>query len=261
MKCAFAVAAVTFFLPGMPALAQQQAAPGGNILQLSLAALSQSQSAVDDVSLTGNVRRIAGSLDETGTCTLRMRESSGSRSDYSYPSGQLKELRSTNGSSIAGQWIGADGTAHSDAPHNLLTERAWFFPLNVIRHSLDTTHFQTVYVGSETLGDEAVQHFTYWRVISGPPESAAELQTLSRTEVYLDATTYLPVEITFNDHPDRDARTSIPVEVHYASYQVVDGTQIPFRIQQYRNHALSLDLQIETAVVNTGLSGTLFDLQ
>jgi hypothetical protein len=214
---------------------------------------------VDDATLTGNGRRIAGSTDENGTFTLRILDSSGSRGDYSYPSGKLIEIRSSP--ARAGQWIGADGTAHALASHNLFTEGAWFFPLTVVRHSLDATHYQTTFVGSETLDGEAVQHFRYWRISSASPADAAEIQDLSRTEIYLDATTYLPVRITFNDHPDRDARTSIPVEIRYSSYQPINGTQVPFEIQQYRNRALSLDLQVENAVLNTSIAASLFDLR
>jgi hypothetical protein len=250
---------LSFFLTGKELPAQQQGQGVESILQLSLSALSASSSSVEDATLTGNGHWIAGSTDENGTFTLRMLDSSGSRGDYAYPSGTMSEIRSYT--ARAGQWVGADGTAHALASHNLFTEGAWFFPLTVIRHSLDATHFQTTFVGAETLDGEAVQHFRYWRISSGSTADAAEIQDLSRTEIYLDATTYLPVRITFNDHPDRDARTSIPVEIRYSSYQPINGTQVPFEIQQYRNHALSLDLQVENAVLNTGIAASLFNLQ
>ena len=249
----------SFLLTGKELPAQQQSQGGESALQLSLAALSTSSTSVEDATLTGNGRRIAGSTDENGTFTLRMLDSSGSRGDFSYPSGTISEIRSS--ATRAGQWIGADGTAHALASHDLFTEGAWFFPLTVIRHSLDTTHYQTTFVGAETLDGEAVQHFRYTRTSSGSPATAAEIQDLSRTEIYLDATTYLPVRITFNDHPDRDARTYIPVEIRYSSYQPINGTQVPFEIQQYRNHALSLDLQVENATLNTSLAASLFNLQ
>jgi hypothetical protein len=256
------LAAVIFscLLAGKELHAQQQVQGGESALQLSLAALSaSSSSSVEDATLTGNGRRVAGSTDENGTFTLRMLDSSGSRGDYSYPSGTMSEVRSYT--ARAGQWIGADGTAHALASHNLFTEGAWFFPLTVIRHSLDTTHYQTTFVGAETLDGEAVQHFRYTRTSSGSPATVAEIQDLSRTEIYLDAMTHLPVRITFNDHPDRDARTSIPMEIRYSSYQPINGTQVPFEIQQYRNHALSLDLQVENAVLNTNIAASLFNLQ
>ena len=250
---------LSFLLTGKGLPAQQPSQGGESVLQLSLATLSTASTSVEDATLTGNGRRVAGSTDENGTFTLRMLDSSGSRGDYSYPSGTMSEIRSS--AAHAGQWIGADGTAHALASHNLFTEGAWFFPLTVIRHSLDTTHYQTTFVGSETLDGEAVQHFRYSLISSGSPASVAEIQNLSRTEIYLDATTYLPVRITFNDHPDRDARTSIPVEIRYSSYQPINGTQVPFEIQQYRNHALSLDLQVENAVLNTNIAASLFNLQ
>jgi hypothetical protein len=259
MSRILAVVILSFLLTGKGLPAQQQSQGGESALQLSLAALSTSSTSVQDATLTGNGRRVAGSTDENGTFTLRMLDSSGSRGDYSYPSGTMSEIRSS--AARAGQWIGANGTPHALASHDLFTEGAWFFPLTVIRHSLDATHYQTTFVAAETLDGEAVQHFRYSRISSGSPASVAEIQNLSRTEIYLDATTYLPVRITFNDHPDRDARTSIAMEIRYSSYQPIDGTQVPFEIQQYRNHALSLDLQVQNAVLNTSLAASLFHLQ
>ena len=112
---------LSFLLTGKELPAQQQGQGGENALQLSLAALSASSSSVEDATLTGNGRRIAGSTDENGTCTLRMLDSSG--------------------------------------------------------------------------------------------------------------------------------------------YQPINGTQVPFEIQQYRNHALSLDLQVENAVLNMNIAASLFNLQ
>jgi hypothetical protein len=126
---------LSFLLAGKELPAQQQGQGVESALQLSLSALSTSSTSVEDATLTGNGRRIAGSTDENGTFTLRMLDSSGSRGDYSYPSGKLIEIRSS--AARAGQWISADGTAHALASHNLFTEGAWFFPLAVIRHSLD----------------------------------------------------------------------------------------------------------------------------
>jgi hypothetical protein len=65
---------LSFLLTGkVPA--QQQGQGGESVLQLSLAALSTSSTSVEDATLTGNGRWIAGSTDENGTFTLRMLDS------------------------------------------------------------------------------------------------------------------------------------------------------------------------------------------
>jgi hypothetical protein len=162
---------------------------------------------------------------------------------------------------LAGQWIGPDGKVHGEANHTLLAEDSWFLPWLLVHHALDTTHYQLSYVGAETLGSEAVQHFSYWRFSSAPPESNEELKNLSRTEIYIDASSFLPVRITFDEHPDNDARAAIPVEVDYANYQTVNGTLIPYSIRKYRNHSLVLDLTVQSATVNSGINAGLFKLQ
>ena len=76
--------------------------------------------------------------------------------------------------------------------------------------------------------------------------------------MYLDSSSLLPVALSFNTHPDNNALLNIRVEVDLSNYQVVKGVQIPFRIQKFLNGSLFLDLTIQSASVNTGLTVAIF---
>jgi hypothetical protein len=76
----------------------------------------------------------------------------------------------------------------------------------------------------------------------------------------LDASTYLPVALTFNAHPDNDAGTNIPVEIDFSNYQQVNGVQIPFHVQKFLNGPLFLDVTVQSAVVNSGVPPSAFSV-
>src|SRR6267378_1735124 len=112
-------------------LAAQQTAMSSpqamQLLQQSLNTLAGGQT-LSDVTLSGTVRRIAGSDDESGTAVLKALASGAGRSDLSLSSGHRSEVQNYSATTAAGSWSGSDGASHSMAFHNLLTEPAWFFP-------------------------------------------------------------------------------------------------------------------------------------
>ncbi len=243
-----------------------------SILQNSLAALTGGQS-VTDVTLTGTARRIAGSDDESGSATLKALASGAARADLSLSSGSRSEIENLNvvaglqtgavsSPAPAGSWSGPDGVSHAVAFHNLLNERSWFFPAFAIGRRLANSNYVATYIGHETRNGQPVEHVSVSQTAPFADASGATLVAhLSQVDFFLDSTTFLPAAIAFNIHPDNNALLDIPVEVDFSGYQAVSGRQIPFHIQKFLNNSLLLDLQIQNATLNSGLSATLFNVQ
>jgi hypothetical protein len=226
------------------------------LLQSALAALTTG-APLQDVTLTGTAHRIAGSDDETGSATLKAIPGA-SRIDLNLSSGPRSEIQNVSGASPTGTWSGPDGVSHAIAFHNLLTDPAWFFPLFPISRGLATGYTAT-YIGQETRNGQAVHHISVAQTFTTPtPAGAPSLSHLSQIDFYLDAATLLPAAATFNIHPDNDQGRDFPIEVHFSNYQTVSGVQIPFHIQKFLNNGLILDLQFNSAAINTGLSATEF---
>jgi len=80
-------------------------------------------------------------------------------------------------------------------------------------------------------------------------------------DVYLASTTQLPYSLVFNNHPDNNMLLDISTEIRYSNYQTIGGAQIPMHVQKFINNSLALDLQFQSAVLNSGLSTNLFTVQ
>lgn len=249
--------------------AQQQPVPPSQAQAVALAtnalsALSGGQ-AISDVTLTGTATRIAGSDVGSGTVTLKALGSLDSRMDLSLSSGTRSEIRNASNGVPQGSWLAPNGSVNSMALHNCFTDAAWFFPAFTVLSLASSPYVTATYVGAETKNNLAVQHLHFASVsavqATGPAGlrgPVVSLATLSSTDVYLDSSSLLPVALAFNTHPDNDALTNIPVEIDFSNYQAVNGVQIPFHIQKFLNASLLLDLTIQAASLNSGLTDSAF---
>jgi hypothetical protein len=217
---------------------------------------------VSDVTLQGTARRVAGSDDETGTAVLKALATGEARIDLGLPSGPRSEIRSSSTDGPAGVWSAADGAKHPIALHNLWIDSAWFFPALTFARLTNSPSYSLSYVGQETRNGQTVVHLSASQTI---PARSAKLSTLiqhlSQMDVFLDSASLLPVAVSFNVHPDEDAGLNIPVEIHFSGFRLVNGAQVPFRVQKYLNNSLLLDLQFQSVALNTDLTPSAFSIQ
>lgn len=234
------------------------------MLQQSLRVLAAGNS-VNDATLTGSARWIAGSDDETGTVIFNALATGQARMDLALPSGPRTEVWLNSGSlegNVSGQWSGPDGVVHPMALHNLMTDSSWFFPAMTLTKWISNPGYAASYVGQETRNGETVQHITVSLLATVfSPEMSSTFQHLSKTEIYLDSASGLPVALAFATHPDNNGLLDIPVEIHLSDYRTVSGVQIPFRLQKFVNNSLLLDIHLEAASINSGLSENAFTIQ
>jgi hypothetical protein len=253
--------ALAFFLLWIPftAFSQQAAIQNPQAVALTAQAMAAltGPTQVSDITLTGTATRTAGSDIESGSVTLKALGNPNSRLDLVLTSGTSSEIRNASNGTPQGSWIGLDGVSHAFSMHNCITDAAWFAPQLSVLSQLSNPNLIASYVGPETRNGAAVQHL-HFAIQSATADPRGLLQSLSAEEVYLDASTFLPVAFAFNTHPDNDELTNIPVEIDFSNYQPVNGAQIPFHVQKFLNGTLLLDLNIQSAVLNSGIAPSAF---
>jgi hypothetical protein len=215
-------------------------------------------SAIADVTLSGNVTRIAGSDRQSGTATLTAKGFAESRVDLALSGGARSEVRNASAGPNAGKWLGSDGVVHTISLHNRLTDASWFFPaLGSLAAAVTDPNVVLVYVGQQRQHPTSFEHIQTH--IYNP--YLTSVRSLSTMDFYLDARTLLPSIVMFNEHPDNDQTVNISVQVMFSDYRNVNGVQIPFHIQRYINDGLVLDIHLTSASVNTGISDSNFSLK
>jgi hypothetical protein len=204
-----------------------------------------------------------------------------SRLDLSLPSGNRAEIRNHSALPISqptgvpagstlelqatGAWSGPDGVLHGMANHNVMTDAAWFFPAATLTNALSSQGYLLSYVGQETYEGQPLIHVQISQPIpvnaNAPQHSAKLTQHLTEEDLYVDPITLFPLVLGFTIHPDGNALSDIPMEIHFSDYRVVNGVQVPFHVQRYLNKGLALELQFDTAMLNSGISETAFELK
>jgi hypothetical protein len=245
-----------------PQIQPTASAQGVVLLQQAVGTLAGSTT-LADVTLTGAARRIVGSDDETGTVVLEALATGQTQLKFSYPSGQRSELTSfsTSGTPV-GSWAGPDGVSHAMSQHNLWTDSSWFFPALTLSKLLASQTSAVTLAGQENKDGVAVTHLTAFQQFPDVPADMAQLmQHVSQMDIFLDTKTLLPVVLDFNVHPDDNMLLDIPVEIRVSDYRAVNGVQAPFHIQKYLNNSLILDIQVQTATLNSGLAASAFSAQ
>jgi len=251
----------------------QTSGPGSTMSDPQAISMSQqatlaltNSTAISDVTLIGTATQTAGTWSSTGPATFKALGFAESRVDFA-ASGQ-SEIHGLDASGHpAGVWIGSpassDSTRHAMALHNTFTDAAWFFPALTSLGTASQAGVVAKYVGAETHNGIAVQHVRLWHTANSYSSLAAiatVIPRLSTVDIYLDATSSLPVALDFNVHTDNDMNANVAIEVRYSDYRMVSGVTVPFHVQKYLSNGLVMDFVASTVAINSGLSDTAFSM-
>jgi hypothetical protein len=209
------------------------------------------QGSITDVLLTGTASWTMGSDSETGQITLKARATGQSRVDLVLGTVSRSEIRINDPLTPQFETL-AGGQWTTRAVHNGWVDANWFFPA-----------LSALVVGPQNgfaLGSISdVSHvFSQFQIANQKPAITSQIQGLSTVLYDLDPSTRLPVGVHFSAHPDENLLANIPVDVQYSDYRVVNGLQVPFRIQRYFNGTLQLDITISAVTINPGLTNSDF---
>ncbi len=217
----------------------------------SIAAMTGSVS-INDVTLTGSV---TWNGTDSGTGTLRALGTGESRMDLALTGATHTEVRDDQTGVPLGQWTAPNNASGNFAYQNCWTDAAWFFP--ALGSLAAGPNVVLSYIGQESRNGATVQHIQSYVYQAGQFPSPSP-QQLSTMDFYLDASTFLPLAVTFNAHPDNDATTNLLIEVDFSTYENISGVRDPTHIQKYQQGNLMVDVVVTSASFNTGLSLSVF---
>ena len=238
--------------------AETPASPASNPAALAL--LTRTVSAItagnrlDDVELKGTAEWHAGSENLRGPVTLQASSSGRSKLQLDFGPKSLTEFSSGDNDEPGCTLTEADNVAHEISVHNCWTLGAWFFPALSMMPAQQRGNVVVSYVGRETSNQVPVEHLRLQKVFLGRSSNVLTLLNhLNSADLYVDGSTMLPTTLKYFVHPENDARVDIPVEIRFSDYRDAGGIKVPFHIEKLINGASLLDLQVNSAVFNTGV--------
>lgn len=235
-------ARLVLFFPLVLTVSQAPAVTQSSVQATKLASASL-QAAVGatvltDATLQGTVNYTAGSDEESGSFTLEVKGNQESKLALFLSGGGTTETRQAQ----AGEWVDAEGVQHAMAPHNCLVDASTLFPTFSVWGVLNDPQVTATHLARTLRDGVTVDHLQLTHIFPGQsPGMTAEIQALSRVDIYLDAATHLPIAIEFNIHPDKDLNINIPVEIQFSGYQKLRGITVATRVQKFIQRTLTLD--------------------
>lgn len=216
------------------------------LLQKSIATMAPTVPA--DMTATGNTTIVEGSDTTQGSIKIRTR-------------GAAETLVQFESASKAWTVIFANGEANrieSSATAYLPLEltsstKSLHFPLPYLLGLLNNPDYSLSAVDQVTVESTFCNHFTVRNTFASQP-SLQFLSDFTVADVWLDASTGVPVKISTTRRYGGGSSPRIPISTVYSNYQVVSGVQFPMTIKEYITETLWATTTIQSVVFNTGLT-------
>lgn len=224
------------------------------ILRNSFAALgSGNANAIQDTVIQATLTAPPSQGGGTGTATFKTKGTK-IRSDAS-SGGKTGTAIFNNGREYRSAEQGLRQAHSANADH----KRIEHLPALMLMQELARNDFSAAYVGEETLEGRTVQHVRLFRVSTRNAAVDATLTKNSELNIFVDAQSSRIVKISFPYVSENDLRQSLPMEILYDDYRVINGIAIPFHQRYFYNGEPAGELQFTSVAVNQGIPDSVFD--
>jgi outer membrane lipoprotein-sorting protein len=243
-----------FAISALVGLAAAQSVPSNSPQALTVlrqAVTAMGGSAPGDSTASGTITITAGSLTENGTIVVLTR--GGDQTFEQILTAEAGTVVYSQGSASQVQ-----GAIVTQLPMELVvTAQCPDFPLPLLVSVLNGPNSAYKYVGLETLNGVSVHHIQFWNSFASTPQLSV-LAGFSRRDIWVDATSGLPLRISYIDHPAQGAVAATSVDVTFSNYTTFGGVLYPTTIQKSLNGTPWATITITSVVFNTGLTDANF---
>jgi hypothetical protein len=207
-----------------------------------------------DSTATGTISTEAGSLAEQGTVLIQTRGINQSSVQAQTPHGRTVVYSQGQGSYAANSAVSPISTELA------LSSQAAEFPLPILAAALNNSDTAFKYVGLESVNGASAHHIQFWNSYASATGSQG-LSGFTYKDAWIDATSYLPVRLSYVQRVAGGSEPRIPVDYFYSNYQNVSGVLYPYLINRSFNGTPSETITIQQVAFNTGLTDSNFPVQ
>jgi hypothetical protein len=222
------------------------------LLQNSLVAMGTTLPV--DSTATGSVTLVQGSLTSSGTVQVLTRGTNQTSIQFQTDSANWSVIYSNGEASR----MDASGTRYLPLEY-AASSQCLYFPMPFLASLLNNLDFAIQYVALETVGTSTGNHIvvrnTFNSVVAYQP-----LADFTITDIWLDATTSLPLKIGMVRREAGGSSPRIPISFEYSNFQPVSGVNYPFTIQESVNGSPWITTTIQSVAFASGLTDSNFPI-
>ena len=252
-----------FFLPVLTAASLAQSEPGTpgsgigvtsttpSLAQIGAAILGRT--AAQSITLTGEVvhnsSSASGSTEQvTDPISLTINSDGTTEVQISGSSGNMTENFAAAG--VTGQCTSSmDTNTPAIAAANCWSAASWVLPTLHLANSTAAARISASLAATTKAGNPTLQLQMQIPLTGHSSSIGKYITTVSSRTIYLDPATFLPLSMTYSEHPGAKTYISIPVEILYSNYTAVDGVTVPFSVIKKVNGHAELNITISQASI------------
>jgi hypothetical protein len=213
----------------------------------------QNAAAIQDTVIQATLTEPPSQGGGTGTATFKTKGTK-IRSDAS-SGGKTGTAIFNNGREFRSAEQGLRPAHSANAEH----KRIEHLPALMLYQELARPDFSAAYLGQETLEGNTVYHVRVFRVSNRAPDVDPTFTKNSELNIFVDAQTSRIVKISFPYVSENDWRRSLPMEILYDDYRVINGIAVPFHQRYFFSGQPAGELQFTSVAVNQGTPDSVFD--
>ncbi|HEV8523363.1 MAG TPA: hypothetical protein VGQ71_02600 [Terriglobales bacterium] len=246
----FIAAAQTSGSPQQPAQRDPQAAA---VIARSVSAMGNA--AFSDSAMSGQVQITAGGASQDGTIRVLTRGLDQSLEEWTV-GGESDAVVYSRGFAMRK----AGGSSQSLSGELAVTTHSKLLPVVWLSALIADSDISLFSAGQEQQGNSLAYHLRAWRSFAYKPE-LRHLSEFSVADLWIDATSFLPTKIAYQQRAARGIDEGIRIELTPSDYKALGGIVCPLTIEVSRNGTPWAHISITTVSLNTGLTDAEFAIQ
>jgi len=205
-----------------------------------------------DSAASGNVVIVAGSLTSSGTAHILTRGTNQTSIQFQTTNVNWSLIYSN------GEANRVDATGTKVLPLELAaSSQSLYFPFPFLSGLLNNPDIYLQYIGQESVDSAQANHVRVQNTFASSP-SLQFLSDFTTADIWLDASTTLPVRISLTRRNGGGSSPKIAISLSFSNYKTIADVLYPFSIQEFLSGTLWATTSIQSVSFNNGLTDSSF---
>jgi hypothetical protein len=209
-----------------------------------------------DTVATGSVTVVAGTDTETGTAKILTKNSNESLEEISLPKGVRRTIYSHGGAEVL---IPGDDAQQASMERTASSQSA-IYPLPLLAGIISSPDSIYKLIGTEDVQGFSCLHIQTWNSFASHPKLQF-LSEFTKRDIWVEVQTGLVRRLSYEIRDAGGAAPRLSMDIYYSDYRSIGTGLYPFAIKESMNGTPWMEITIQDAHANAGLTDSAFQIQ